>query len=34
LWKINPFSLEAIWNSHVSHYWNSFCSLLSEIFFC
>ncbi len=29
LWKINSFSLEAMWISHISHYWNSFCSLLS-----
>jgi hypothetical protein len=28
LWKINSFSLEAIWISHISLYWNSFSSLL------
>jgi hypothetical protein len=33
LWKINSFSLEAIWICHILHYWNSFCSLLSWIFF-
>jgi hypothetical protein len=33
LWKINSFSLEAIWICHILQYWNSFCSLLSWIFF-
>ncbi len=28
-WKVNSFSLEVRWISHISHYWNSFCSLVS-----
>jgi hypothetical protein len=32
-WQISSFSLEAIWISHILHYWNSFCSLLSKVFF-